>query len=95
MSDAALEPKLTAFDRRVLEALDECDWSMPRSSWDHEWRSPWQVAERLRHDDVAEVRRILRGLGALGYTVSTGWGHRQVWLREERGTGAIKEAKRA
>lgn len=67
-----LEPSLTSFDRRVLDALEA-----------HAWASAWQVAERVRVDDVGEVRRILDGLAHLHYAAARGFGHRRRWRRPE------------
>ena len=66
---STLEPTLTAFDQRVLDALRPPD----------EWLSAWQVAELIREDKVADVRQTLRGLTHLGYAISTGWDYRQRW----------------
>jgi len=49
--DGALAPKLTAWDRKVLAALDLA-----------ERRSPWQIAEAVDEEDVAYVRSTLNGL---------------------------------
>lgn len=76
-SSAALEPNLTAFDKRVLRAL--APWP---ATYDDpmELKNAWQVAEKLREYDVATVRGTLRGLERFHYAWSTGWGHGQRWI---------------
>jgi hypothetical protein len=70
-TETALEPALSAYDKRVLAALDE--WTMGRAA-DLDWRTAWAVAERVQDDDVAGVRRILDGLERFGYVARRGWG---------------------
>ena len=61
-----LEPTLTAHDRRLLSILPEYD---SRSTVDLRGMSKWEVAERLRTEDVAGVRQQLDGLVHLHYAV--------------------------
>lgn len=82
-----LEPELTAFDRRVLAALDQ--WTRGRDLRDEplDWRNAWQVGEAVREDDVAMVRRTLDGLGRFRYATDNGWDQRRsfvavAWRRE-------------
>jgi len=74
-----LEPALTKWDKRVLAALDEWsehhDYSRPL-----DWRTVWNVAERLREYDVVLVRRTLDGLERLGYVMANGWDHRRAYV---------------
>jgi hypothetical protein len=59
-----LAPKLTAADRAVLDALNP----VVRGELGNvdveatEWLSEWEVAERVKNDDVMDVRLTLRGL---------------------------------
>jgi hypothetical protein len=61
-----LEPKLTAHDQRVLGLLPVLS-TVVHGRWTG--RSAWEVAEALRADDVADVRRVLDGLVHFGYAI--------------------------
>jgi hypothetical protein len=80
----ALEPELTGFDRRVLKALDQ--WTSDRRVFGPdaeplEYRTAWQIAERLREFDVATVVRVLNGLERFQYVTTNGrWDHRKAWV---------------
>lgn len=80
MGAPALEPTLTKFDRRVLEALDRGEYDdgcfKPAV-----YRNAWQVAERVGEYDAGLVRDTLRGLAHLGYAYSRNFDKRQAWAR--------------
>jgi hypothetical protein len=85
--EGTLEPVLTKFDRQILAALDQ--WTKDRSILEEplEWRTVWDVAERVREYDGALVRRVLDGLVSLRYATAEGWDHRRAyvatpWARE-------------
>jgi hypothetical protein len=54
--DGALAPALTEWDQRVLAAVPISTLGQPASA------SAWEIAERVKEDDVAYVRSTLRGL---------------------------------
>jgi hypothetical protein len=79
---AVLEPELTRFDLRVLNALD--DWPGDDDTLREgrlPFKSAWQVAERIGEYDVTTVRDTLRGLVHLGYASDRSWGTRQEWIK--------------
>lgn len=77
----ALEPELTPFDRRVLNALDVwADDREPFGDTPLDWRDIWTIGRRLRSYDLAEIHRVLNGLADLGYIQSRGFDHRKEWV---------------
>lgn len=82
---SVLEPTLTKFDKRVLAALDpEPDYGQPDARVQRDFRDAWEIARRMREDDVALVRRTLRGLERFGYCWSRKWGWGQTWVATSR-----------
>lgn len=81
-SEAVLEPVLTAFDKRVLAALNE--WEDGPRPAPLVFSNAWQVAERVREYDVGAVRDTLRGLTHLGYALSRKFDYRQEWIASWR-----------
>jgi hypothetical protein len=79
-----LEPKLTDWDRRVLAAV------APWPGWQElnhaERSSTWQVAERVREEDVKYVRETLAGLERCWLVVSNGarQTHKLRWVQADR-----------
>lgn len=69
----ALEPELTAFDKRVLAALPVWGDTWP------EMVTAWVVAERVGDDDVKLIRQVLDGLVRFGYATSEGLGRWKRW----------------
>jgi hypothetical protein len=74
MPERALEPELTAFDKRVLGALADAVGRV-------KWLSAWQVAERIHEDNVALVRRTVNGLVRFGYAIGGGGSPVSLWTR--------------
>lgn len=65
-----LEPGLTKEDKRVLAAIPECGNDSWRRREAHEAVTIWQIAEILNTEDLADLRRTLRGLAHLEYVFS-------------------------
>jgi hypothetical protein len=84
-----LEPAPTKFDKRVLAALDPEPDYIKLGHREREWRNAWQIAELIREDDVALVRRTLRGLDHLGYCWSRKYDWRQEWVATWRAREAL------
>jgi hypothetical protein len=80
---SALEPSLTAYDRRVLLAVPEGGDVERRLREDGPSRTVWQVAEALNTVEVAGLAQVLRGLERFGYVTSSKRhrGGRTVWWR--------------
>lgn len=77
----ALAPTPSAFDRRVLAALDQ--WpgdgvevrdgklvGINQEGEPLEWRTVWQVAERVGEPDVRDIARVLDGLERFGHATA-------------------------
>jgi hypothetical protein len=80
MPERALEPELTAFDKRVLGALEP--WPRDADAVGRvKWLSAWQVAERINEDDVALVRRTLNGLVRFRHAITGGGSPASMWTR--------------
>ncbi len=94
-----LTPSLTKFDKAVLRALNpwpeaetlRCRMKDKKKRFP-EAASEWVVAEILKEDDVAFVRRTLRGLCHLGYVSEVGPYNKLRWLRHENGTALLLES---
>jgi hypothetical protein len=77
----ALSPALTAYDKRVLDALDQwTDDKRPFGDDPLDWRNVWQIGERLREYDLAALRRTLDGRAHLGHAMAREFDHRRVWV---------------
>jgi hypothetical protein len=83
--DGALVPTLTAWDKRVLNAVPagyepgDRGWSPAARGLD-----PWMIARTLRVDDVGDVRRTLRGLSDRRLVATVGYDtprRYQRWVR--------------
>jgi hypothetical protein len=95
MSTEALEPKLTAFDRKVLAAIPESggDENKWRCRQPGEYVTVWELGEALESLDLTELLTELNGLMHLGYVLNTfsrSRGRRVYW-RTRKGDEATRE----
>jgi hypothetical protein len=89
---SALEPKLTAFDRRVLAVVSPHGEDKRRERKVGEAVSIWEIAEALDTLDLHELQCILNGFCHLGYAQSSMSVSRKriVWWRTRRGDEALR-----
>jgi hypothetical protein len=92
VSPEALEPKLTAYDLKVLGAIPECGKPEWRKREARECVTVWDLGEALETLDLDGLLTELAGLAHLGYardTFSRSIGRRVYW-RTPKGDEAVR-----